>query len=82
MAERTTLSLEDDVAARIRDEVRRSGRPMKDVVNEALRTGLDDVGAVSPEPYAVPSRDLGLRPGIDLDDVRALLDRFDGPART
>jgi plasmid stability protein len=79
MSERTTLTLEDDVAARLREEARRQGRPLKAVVNDALRAGLAQ-GAGSPDAasaFRVEPRDLGLRPGIDLDDIQGLLDRLD-----
>ena len=81
MPERTTLTLEDDVAARIRDEARRQDRPLKDVVNDLLRAGLENRGSREVAPYSVPARDMGVRPGTDLDDIRALLDRLDGPAQ-
>lgn len=80
MPERTTLTLEDDVAARIRDEARRQDRPLKDVVNDLLRAGLEIRSARETTPYRVPSRDLGVRQGVDLDDIQGLLDRLDGPA--
>lgn len=80
MSERTTLTLEDDIAARLREEARRQGRSLKEVVNDALRAGLerrdDEVS-----PYEVQARDMGVRPGIDLDDIQGLLDRLDGPER-
>jgi Ribbon-helix-helix protein, copG family len=79
MSERTTLTLEDDVAARLREEVRRQGRPLKAVVNEALRAGLATATG-SPDaasPFRLEPRDLGLRPGIDLDDIQGLLDHLD-----
>jgi hypothetical protein len=79
MGERTTLTLEDDVAARLRDEARRQGKSFKEVVNDAIRAGL--TRAADAEPYELPVRDLGLRPGIDLDDIQGLLDRLDGPDR-
>ncbi|HVF07862.1 MAG TPA: ribbon-helix-helix protein, CopG family, partial [Actinomycetota bacterium] len=60
MSERTTLTLEDDVAARLREEARRQGRSLREVVNEALRAGLerreDDIS-----PYQVHPRDMGVR---------------------
>ncbi len=37
---RTTLTLEDDVAAPLRKAVRKRRRPLRVVVNEALRAGL------------------------------------------
>lgn len=79
MGERTTLTLEDDVAARVREVARRQGRSFKDVVNDAIRAGLNQ--APNAEPYELPARDLGLRPGVDLDDIQGLVDRLDGPDR-
>jgi hypothetical protein len=81
MSKRTTLTLEDDVASRLRDEARRQGRPIKDVVNDALRAGLGRAAEEASSRYRVPARDMGLRPGISLDDVQALLDQLDGPER-
>jgi Arc/MetJ family transcription regulator len=41
---RTTLTLDDDVAARL-EQMRRSRRvSLKQLVNEALRRGLSDIG--------------------------------------
>jgi Ribbon-helix-helix protein, copG family len=78
---RTTLTLDDDVAAKLRSQARRSGRPFREVVNEALRRGLV---ASSPRldrsPYVVKARDLGaLRPGLTLDNVGELLEQVEGP---
>ena len=81
MSRRTTLTLEDDVAARLREEARRQGRPFKDVVNDALRAGLDRAALEPPVAYQVPARPMGLRAGIELDDIQGLLERLDGPER-
>ncbi len=75
------MTLEDDVAARIRDEARRQDRPLKDVINDLLRAGLETRRSTELAPYRVPSRDMGVRTGVDLDDIQGLLDRLDGPAR-
>ena len=37
---RTTLTLDDDVAARLKAEARRTGKPFKQLVNECLRRRL------------------------------------------
>lgn len=76
---RTTLTLEDDVIAEIQREVRRSGRSTKTVVNDALRQGLRRPSA--PTPFRVTPYDMGLLPGIEIDDIEGLLDRLDGPLR-
>ena len=78
VSHRTTLSLDDDVAARIDGEVRRTGKPYRAVVNDALRRGLEAPRAVLP-PYRVEARPMGLRPGMDIDDIAGLLDLLDGP---
>jgi plasmid stability protein len=74
---RTTLTLEDDVAARLRAESHRTGKSLKTVANEALRAGLDR--SRERAPFEVIARDLGLRPEIDLDDIGGLLERIEGP---
>jgi hypothetical protein len=37
---RTTLTLDKDLALLLRAEARRSGRPLKRIVNETLRAGF------------------------------------------
>jgi hypothetical protein len=78
---RTTLTLDDDIAARLAAEARRTGRSFKDTVNDALRGGLDAQSRPQVEPFRVHARNLGnLRAGVSLDSVTRLLDDVDGPA--
>lgn len=79
VSHRTTLTLDDDVASRLDREVRRSGRPYRAVVNDALRRGLESAPPDLP-PFHAETRPMGLRPGVQLDDIAGLLDRLDGPA--
>jgi hypothetical protein len=72
---RTTLSLDDDVAAlltRIR-KARRIG--LKQLVNDALRRGLRDLQAPPPRSpsYHTPSADLGRCLAGAIDDVAETL---------
>jgi len=69
---RTTLTLDDDVAAELRRMVRTTGRPFKQVVNEALRVGLLRTSGAPRADVAYPVHDLGVRPGIDLVRARHL----------
>jgi plasmid stability protein len=79
---RTTLSLDDDVAAKLDAEVRRSGRSFKAVVNDALRAGLLRRGEkTSSPPFVVRAKALGLRPGLSYDNIEELLDAVEGPLR-
>ncbi len=77
---RTTLTLDEDVAAKLKSEVRRSGKPFKVVVNETLRQGLS-IPAASKKlpPFKVKARPLGLRPGLSYDCIGELLEIAEGP---
>jgi hypothetical protein len=79
VAQRTTLTLEDDVAEAVRQAALRTGKPIKTVVNEALRAGLSR--RQEQRRFRVRARDLGVRPELDLDDVEGLLDRVERPDR-
>ena len=75
---RTTLTLDDDVAVKLRAEVRRSGRPFKQIVNQTLRLGLSFRNQHKPlSPFRVKPYDLGLRPGFSYDNTGDLLERLD-----
>jgi len=78
---RTTLTLDEDVAAKLKAVVRRSGRAFRDVVNETLRRGLArPVEQATREPFTVHTRPLGRRlPGRNLDNIAELLDQVEGP---
>ena len=78
---RTTLTLDEDVAAKLKAEMRRSGSSWRDTVNDVLRHGLA-VRRKRPaaEPFKVRARDLGeLRPGLSLDNIGDLLEQAEGP---
>jgi hypothetical protein len=77
---RTTLTLDDDVATKLRAEARRGGRPFRDVVNETLRRGLASRRpAASRQTFKIAPRDLGnLRPGLSLDNVAEVIDQMEG----
>ncbi|MDE3155122.1 MAG: DUF2191 domain-containing protein [Acidobacteriota bacterium] len=78
---RTTLTLDEDVAAKLRAVARRSGRAFRDVVNETLRVGLaHPARGGRPTAFRVKARDLGaLRPGLSLDNVAQLIEQTEGP---
>ena len=69
---RTTLTLDDDVAAMIERLRKRSGASKSQIVNDALRRGLAQIA--SPErkgaTYQTPSTSLGrcLQPSLDNTD--------------
>lgn len=68
---RTTVTLDPDVAARLKAVARERGVSFKEALNSSVRTGLADAGRPA-RPYRVPVRSMGLRAGIDLDRALAL----------
>ena len=78
---RTTLTLDDDVRAKIAAEMRKTGRSFKETVNEALRIGLTRQPAKPSPPFEIYARDLHPRPGLDFDNIEELLDQIEGPMR-
>ncbi len=72
---RTTLTLDDDVAAQLEQLRRTSDAPFKRVVNDALRQGLRQM-AEGPKPRRKAYRTRGLNLGsakIPLDNVAEAL---------
>ncbi len=70
MLMRTTLTLDDDVLKAAKRRAREQDRPLKDVINEALRRGLAIGDTRRPSPYSFRLRtvDGRLLPGVDLAD--------------
>lgn len=72
------MTLERDVAERLRQEMRRSGRSMKASVNEALRRGLGLGGRPPKAPrFTVEPHAYGFKPGIDLGRLNQLSDELE-----
>jgi len=80
---RTTITLDEDVAAKLQAEARKSGLPFKQVVNDAIRTGLAvQRRARKLPPFAISEKHLfRLRPGFNYDKIEELFDQLDGPGR-
>jgi len=78
---RTTLTLDDDVAAKLQAESRREGRPFREIVNETLRRGLMTRRIPAQrKTFKVKTRDLGnLKPGLSLDRIPELIEQVEGP---
>jgi hypothetical protein len=74
------LTLDDDVAAKLRTESRRTGRAFKEVVNDFLRRAFAlRRDPARRKPFVVEAHDLGLRSGLSYDDLGELLEQVEGP---
>lgn len=76
---RTTLTIEDDVLDRARSLAQRLHSPFRQVVNEALRAGLQAVEEPARvRPYRTHPRKLGLKTGRSLDNIQELIAQIEG----
>ena len=73
---RTTVTLDDDVAALIESERARTGESFRTTVNRLLRVGARE----EPRP-ALPLPELPGRPALDVTDVSAVMAALDDERR-
>jgi hypothetical protein len=76
---RTTLTLDDDVARLVEDAVHREHRPMKQIINDALRQALAS-RVPRHEPYHLVPHESAVRPGFDLAGFNQLADELEDEA--
>jgi hypothetical protein len=78
---RTTLTLEKDLALALREEARRTGRPLKRIVNETLRAGLAARKAPARRRYRLTPVSLGgVIPGVDINKALRLAEALEDEA--
>lgn len=77
---RTTLTLDDDVAALLAQTVKRRGGTFKDLVNDALRLGLEALAKPSRKRAAYTVRPWNLGGSLvgSLDNIEEVLSRAEG----
>ncbi len=76
---RATVTLDDDVAAKLKAEVQRTGNSFKQVVNDLLRRELNKPSLKKLQPFKVKARALGERPGLNYANISELLEQIEGP---
>ena len=78
---RTTITLEDDVARLVDEEIHRTRSSLKEVVNDALRRSLGASSVAEPqEPYRVHPHKTAFLPGWDRTRLNALADELEDDA--
>jgi hypothetical protein len=73
---RTTLTLDDDVAALLKKEARKSGEPFKQILNRYLRLGLTAPKQSAPKRFVVKAKNVGLP---DFEKTEQYLEFLEGP---
>ena len=77
---RTTITLDDDVAEKLQVEMRRRrSTNFKETLNDVLRRGLlarRELAAA--KPFKVRARRLGIKAGLNYDNIGELLEQVEG----
>lgn len=71
---RTTLTLDPDVAQKLKRRMAEKKLTLKEAVNQALRAGLAVEKPKPKVPFKVRAHPMGLLPGIDPNKMNQLLD--------
>jgi hypothetical protein len=69
---RTTVTLDPDVAAKLKAEMRSKDISFKEALNSSIRRGLDSASSTRAKPYKVRTAKMGARPGVNLDKALRL----------
>lgn len=77
---RTTLTLEEDVAQQVRRQTKQFHLPFKQVINRALRLGLEQMIRAKPRrtSYRTISHSMGIKSGYNLDNIQDLISQIEG----
>jgi RNase adaptor protein for sRNA GlmZ degradation len=75
---RTTLTLDPDVAMKIKKRMAEEKLTLKETVNQTLRSGFKTVAKQKKTaPFKVIPHSFGFKPGIDQNKLSQLLDQLD-----
>ena len=79
MSIRTTVTLDEDVLERVRQESRSRGASFRETLNDLLRSALVKGSAPTERRgFRVKPTHMGYRPGLNYDDVESLLGYAEG----
>ncbi len=77
---RTTLTIDEDIAARLVEAQKKTGMSFKEIVNQTLRRGLErQQASLRKLPrFVVKPRAMGQRPGVNYANIGELLEQLEG----
>lgn len=77
MSVRTTVTLDEDVYYRLKEESRKRAKPFRQTLNDIIREGL----LAKPAPakkFVFEAVDLGMYPHLNYDDIEGLITYGEG----
>jgi hypothetical protein len=74
---RTTLTLEPDVALKLKKRMAEQKLTLKDAINQALRVGLETPESERKTAFKVEPYPFKFKPGIDQNKLNQFLDELD-----
>lgn len=77
---RTTLNLDDQLLTSAKHRALEEGVPLTRVIEDALRESLTQPKHPREAIRLITASGAGVKPGVDLDNSRSLLDIMDDPA--
>jgi hypothetical protein len=72
------LTLDPDIAAKAKKTAAKLSKPFREIINAALRVGLEQLLSPKSKPYRTKARPMGLRQGFSYDNISELLARTEG----
>jgi len=79
MSIRTTVTLDEDVLERVKQESRSRGTSFRATLNDLLRAALlREADGPMRAGFRVKPTSMGYRPGLNYDDVESLLETAEG----
>jgi hypothetical protein len=74
MSIRTTVTLDDDVVEQVKQASRARGKSFRETLNELIRARLLSAQKSPRRAYRLKPSNMGLRPGLNCDNIEALLE--------
>ena len=74
---RTTLTVDDDIMRKLKDEVHRTGFPLKQIVNTTLEIGLRNLHKKQQRKYKLKTFSMGSSLVVDLDKALQIASKME-----
>jgi hypothetical protein len=78
MSIRTTVTLDDDVAARVKRESQTRGVSFRETLNDLLRAAFLSAGKTPRRTLQIKPIHMGCKPGLNYDNIESLLEYGEG----